>query len=165
MKRIGATKDYFFSEDYFRGLMGSGDIGMNLFVCRLDSNVIAGGLFSVCGDVAQYHLGGTANDFLSLAPTKLMFDVVRRWAKNQNCTRFHLGGGVGGREDSLFSFKRGFSNLEYPFIVWKYVVDDAMYSELSIARQSQLSPDASEKLDEAFFPAYRAPLRMGLQER
>lgn len=157
MDRVGATADYYFDEKYFEDLVNSEDYQMKLFVCRFNRRVVSGGLFSSCGRIVQYHLGGTATDSLITAPSKLMFDTVRRWARETGHTDFHLGGGVGGRRDSLFSFKQGFSKKGVcPFNLWKWIVNPAIYAEL--VRDYGVSKcDAADLSGGAgYFPAYRA---------
>ena len=48
-------------------------------------------------------------------PTKLMLHFVRTWAKDRGLRRLRLGGGVGGKEDSLYRFKAGFSTDRHAF--------------------------------------------------
>lgn len=159
MQRVGATREYFFDRDYFARLIRSGDYEMHLFVCRMDGQVIAGGLFSSCCGIVQYHLGGTATKSLGLAPSKLMFDTVRRWAIQSGHTVFHLGGGVGGDNDSLYSFKKGFSKIEHPFLLWQWILNKNVYDELTEQHRAGMAQRGRETKDQRFFPAYRAPAK------
>lgn len=156
MKRVNAADYYFFDDRYFANLMDAKDYSMNLFVCRDGSSVLAAGLFSSCGGIVQYHLGATATEFLALAPSKLMFHMVRQWATGTDHRFFHLGGGVGGRNDSLFAFKNGFAkNGVRDFRIWKWIVDREKYDALVRLRFGELST-ATAGADENFFPLYRA---------
>jgi hypothetical protein len=59
---------------------------------------------------------------------------------------FHLGGGVGGRSDSLFEFKLRFDpGAEREFAIGKAIHDESAYRELA-------GPGADLP---GFFPAYR----------
>ena len=54
--------------------------------------------------------------------------AVRRGAavgKDRGNAIFHLGGGVGGAKDSLFSYKAGFSSGRHPFHTWRVVTRPA----------------------------------------
>ncbi len=155
MDRVGATQAYFFSRAYFDKLLSSAEIPMELFVCRHEAQVICGGLFSSCNGIIQYHLGGTRSDFLRLAPTKLMFNTVGLWGAGNGDASFHLGGGVGGKDDGLFSFKRGVSETTTPFNVWKWIVDAEQYDRLSCDYDDGPKTDAARY--EGFFPLYRRP--------
>lgn len=156
MKRVSAGSFYFFSDDYFKDLRAT--IGNCLHLCTVVSPkgiVASAGLFTVVNRIAQYHLGATSDDYLSEATSKLMFDFVRRWAKSEGCRILHLGGGVGGGADSLFSFKAGFSKLKADFYTYRMILDEKKYAALvCLWEQSGNKERDSSK----FFPAYRAPV-------
>lgn len=157
MRRVDARSNYYFNQSYFQALMSNPASSCHLFVCLLDEQVICGGIFSLCNNIVQYHLGGTRDDFLHLAPMKLVFDTVRVWANEQKAEVFHLGGGVGGKNDSLFLFKTGFSDKLLGYWMWKLVVFPEMYERLAREkdvwnRQRLFKPTTSD-----FFPQYRCP--------
>jgi hypothetical protein len=81
-----------------------------------------------------------------------MMHFVAGWAKARGDRTLHLGGGVGGRADSLFHFKAGFSPLRHRFRTLRVVVDEDRYVALVSALDAGLDPS-----DRAgFFPLYRA---------
>jgi len=156
MERVAATSFYFFPEAYFEELRIA--LGEQLHLCTIVSpggELAAAGVFCVLGDAIQYHLGATATAYLRHAPSKLMFDVVRRWAKERGCGVLNLGGGLGGAEDSLFHFKAGFSPLGATCQTFRMVVDDERYRALQ-ARHREPGGQADDPLT-GFFPAYRRP--------
>jgi hypothetical protein len=61
---------------------------------------------------------------------KLLFDEASVIGKNMGMRYLHLGGGVGGREDSLFNFKCGFSDLFMNFNTWRYIANLSIYNNL-----------------------------------
>src|SRR5215204_4411370 len=75
---------------------------------------------------------------------------------------FHLGGGVGGREDSLFQYKAGFSDRRHEFTTWQWIVDEITYDRLCRERDGQAG---SREVDSAYFPAYRRVVETALQSR
>ena len=77
-------------------------------------------------------------------------EQVRIWAKQNGFTWFHLGGGVGAAEDSLFRFKAGFAKTFRTFSVARYIHDPARYEDLVALRAGAGAPPAP-----GFFPAYR----------
>ena len=82
---------------------------------------------------------------------KLIIDEARLLANSKNLTYFHLGGGVGGSDDdSLFKFKSGFSNLNYVFKVWKWIVDEKKYDAITEMKCS------GKEINPNFFPQYRS---------
>ena len=157
MLRLGADAGYFFSMAYFEQMMSATDFELHLFMCKHEGMAICGGLFSVCNGVIQYHLGGTHSDFSKMAPTKLLFDTVRCWGSERGLRTLHLGGGLGGADDSLFRFKKGFSNQTHDFQLWRWVLDPKQYAELEMLRREQLQSEGGLSIDESYFPSYRAP--------
>ncbi len=152
MRRVAASPFYFFGPAYYDALRAR--LGGRLHLCTIlapDGRVACAGLFFEEAGIVQYHLGGTADEFLSVAPSKLMFDVVRRWARDRDNRVLHLGGGAGGREDSLFHCKAGFSPLRAEFRSLEVIFDAERYRLL-------VERCGTEEGDEAgYFPAYRAP--------
>lgn len=146
MRALDAAPYYFFSQDYYRQLLEARSFDARIYACTLDGSVICSGIFVFCGEFVQYHLGGTAPGFGSLAPTKLMFDTVRKDAARQGYKYFCLGGGLGGHEDSLFRFKAGFSSYTRDFRVIRRIVNHEEYRRLS----------ANAPSDTHYFPQYRA---------
>src|ERR1043165_1391228 len=130
MRRVSADNSYFFGSDYFATLAEGLGEKLQLFVAMAEGQVVAGGLFTLSGGIAQYHLGGTRDAFLSLSPTGLIFDTVRLWARENSAHVLHLGGGVGAKEDSLFHFKAGFSDRRHMFHTWRWVVVPEIYRQL-----------------------------------
>ena len=158
MRRRSANPFYYFSDEYFdelRELLGS-----RLHLCTVHApagDVAAAGLFMVADGIAEYHLGGTADEYFALAPSKLMLDYFRRWAKELGCSLLNLGGGIGGSSDSLQRFKSGFSRSQADFHTVRIVFDKDRYEQLTNAsRGSSGSDDAAN----GFFPAYRSLDRM-----
>ena len=122
-----------------------------------DGEVISGGLFTLCDGIVQYHLGGTRNTALKLSPTVLIFDTVRRWSPKNGAHTFHLGGGVGGKTDSLFQFKAQFSRRGHEFVTWRWIVAPETYRELSRQKQLSDSERGLRAISPSFFPGYRCP--------
>ncbi len=152
MKRVGAREHYFFSSEYFDALRTKLGNRVHL-VCVLTSanGLAAAGLMIITGGIAQHHLLATAEQYLRQSPSKLVVDCMWRWAQEQSCDAFHIGGGVGAREDSLFHFKVGFSPLRSQFCSYRVVIDDEKYKTLNRAAKQWASDCESED----FFPGYR----------
>jgi hypothetical protein len=156
MQRVSAHASYLFSDDYFSGLRESlhGHVHFAA-VMSPNGSMAAGMLFTDECDLMQYHLSGTAEQFVRLAPTKLGLHEVISWGRDRNRRALHLGGGVGGAEDSLFRFKAGFSKLRAEFHTCRIITDSARYQEL-LDGWTRVSGPASTTDD--YFPAYRRSL-------
>jgi Acetyltransferase (GNAT) domain len=151
MTRVEATSYYFFDRMYFERLRTALGERMHLYVCRLDGEVICGGLFVQTGDIVQYHLGASDGRHLKSAPMKLTFDTVRQDFSGRGAAWFHLGGGLGAQRDSLFHFKSGFGGEERLFSLWKWVVQEDLYDALC-RRRTMVAQEPSN----GFFPRYRS---------
>jgi carbamoyl-phosphate synthase large subunit len=157
MRRVNAHSSYFFDGDYFSRLASGLGPKLQLFVVTVGGRFAAGVLVTICNGIVQYHLGATGDDFLNLSPMPLLMDTVRLWANEQGARIFHLGGGVGSKEDSLFLFKAGFSDCRHKFATWRWVIVPEIYRALCDERQRQNQLHGLESVSADYFPAYRAP--------
>jgi len=158
MRRVNADSNYFFKKEYFFGLLKSEDFKTDLLLARCnDSNEIVGGaMFIKKNNIVQYHLSGAKEEYLNLNPIKVLIDEARINATNENYTYFNLGGGKGGKEDSLFRFKAGFSKDFWIFSVWKYIINKDAYDGL-VQKTLINVPKDLHKDYLAYFPHYRSP--------
>ena len=156
MRRVGAAPEYFFPEIYFRKMQQALGTGFQLAHVRNPAGVIvSSGLFTVCAGIVQYHLTGNSLDETGMEASKLLLHGVRRWGHEHGCEKFHLGGGVGARNDSLFLFKSGLSSGRAPFYSWRIIVDEKVCGTL--CRQwEKLNQEPADGAD-GFFPPYRKP--------
>lgn len=153
MRRVGAKEFYLFSDNYFDDLKEALKDKLDLWVVlSADGEFAAGGVFTVTNGIIEYHLGGTAERFLGVAPSKLMFSDVRNWGKEEGHRVLHLGGGLGGEADSLFQFKAGFSHNYADFSTFRMVLDQGKYDRLE-KKWRKLSGQARQ--DREAFPVYR----------
>jgi hypothetical protein len=151
MRRISADAWYLFDDGYFDGLREALGERLKLVTVEIGGTIAAAALFvETCG-IVEYHLSGTDERFARQQPTKLMFHVVRAWAKERGNRWFHLGGGVGAADDSLLHFKAGFSSLRFPFHTLRVVIMEDEYARLVAARD----PSGDPQFFSGFFPAYR----------
>lgn len=147
MDRVDAHSYYYFTEEYFRNFLKN--IDSLLLVAVKEEQVIAGAIFTFNSDIMQYHLAGTADDFLTLAPMKLILNHARLIGTERGLKYLHLGGGVGGEDDALFRFKSGFSKNFYQFKIWKHIINPNIYNDLVKMKFGDNIPDSN------YFPLYR----------
>lgn len=159
MDRVGASASYYFDEFYFSYFATELADKVHLAVVRSKDNEIGcAGLFTECNGIVQYHLGGTKNKYLKEAPSKLMFDYVRYWAKERGNQLLHLGGGLGGsKDDNLFRFKAGFSKQRHVYLTMRLITEEKRYLALTALQAKKLSIAPAKLLESSFFPAYRCP--------
>lgn len=155
MSRVGADYFYSFNNNYFVRMRD--ELGFALHLCSVVSpsgDIAASGLFTRVNNILQYHLGGSADNYLALAPSKLMFYEMQKWAKAKGVQILHLGGGLGARRDSLFTFKSGFATDEHVYQTVRIVHDREHYEELC-DRWLQVN-QCSTFPDPDYFPLYRS---------
>jgi hypothetical protein len=158
MDRVQARESYYFGRDYFSRL-GEMSGRVHCGVVESDGEPVAACVFLECGGIVQAHLGGTKSEFLSKSPFHLLLYSAAGWARSRGNRYLHLGGGVGGANDRLLQFKRGFSPLRFPFSTVRLITDEGKYRELTArwAQAADASGEGTSGLE--FFPAYRAPLQ------
>jgi GNAT acetyltransferase-like protein len=152
MARLQANEFYRFPAQYFHDLRVA--LGPRLHFCSIvdaHGELACAALLTETEGLVQYHLSGTADRFVADAPSKLMLHEVTLWAKRKGCKILHLGGGLGGRADSLLHFKTGFSPLRTDFLAYHLVCDETKYNFLC-------QQTATEPRDTEYFPEYRRSL-------
>ena len=154
MDRVQAKDSYYFGRDYFVDLAHLP--GVHCCTINSGSTIVAACVLFECDGLVNTHLGGTRAEFLSSSPfTMAMFESIL-WAKSRGNRCLQLGGGVGGREDSLLHFKTGFSDKRKNFHTSRMIIDERKYHQL-VSLAAQASGKTPEKLlTSNFFPAYRS---------
>jgi hypothetical protein len=147
MNRVNASKMYFFPNNYFYRLME--ELPATLFLAYYEGKAICGALSTTCKGIVQAHLNATLDSYLPLSPLKLVWDCIRLNAIERKEKWLHLGGGVGGMNDTLFQFKARFSNLRFTYKTWRYIHNAEAYNQLISTKYLNHIPDSS------FFPLYR----------
>ena len=124
-------------------------LGGNLvrFDALAEGEVVASALCLRGDRWLHYHLGATADSARDLGASNLLLYTAAVWAQEQRLEEFHLGGGAGGKEDSLFAFKQRFSpEGRREFWVGKAVHDEDAYRRLA---------GGADVDYDGFFPTYR----------
>ena len=148
MDKDRADEYYYFKEPFYESLLNDLPQNAQVFWAEKDGQVIAASIMLATNGRMSYHLSGSLREFSSLAPGNLILYTAALWGCANGYRTFHLGGGVGSGEDSLFKFKRAFykGDLNH-FYIGKRVYDQQRYDELLALR---------EPIDSGYFPKYRA---------
>jgi serine/alanine adding enzyme len=150
MRRQQAERFFFFPAEYWEALLADDAVLEPLLVeGRLDGELVAALLCFSHGAWLHYHLGGSTEAGRSIGASNRCFLAAAQWAQSRGMTGFHLGGGVGGRDDStLFVFKQRYDpdSVPRPFRIAKMVHDVDRYQEL-----------AGTTSTNGFFPPWRRP--------
>jgi hypothetical protein len=149
MRRKGASAFYLFPEEYWRLLASDLRDRLVRFDALAGDELVASILCLAAGPYLHYHLGCSSERGQSLGANHLLFYEAASWAAGNGFSRLHLGGGVGGFEDSLYEFKRRFDpGGACPAYLGKAVHDVEAYLALSGAAAVDYA---------GYFPAYRRP--------
>jgi serine/alanine adding enzyme len=145
MRRIDADPFYLFEPAYWERL---GELPLARFDAAIDGEVVASALCLPSKPWLHYHLSGTTDRGRETGASTLVLLEAARWAQANGYERFHLGGGLGGKADSLHHFKARFDPEGLvEAAVGKAIHDEDAYRELS----------GGESGYDGFFPAYRRP--------
>jgi hypothetical protein len=137
------------------------DGDLHLMTTTLAGSVVAAGLFSEYRGIVHALLVGVDHTRRRWSPLKVMLADVRGWAHRRGDRVLHLGGGRGGRLDSLYEFKGRFSPRRHRAYVGRWVIDPVAYAELTRMRARNLWASGRAVAASEWFPAYRAPLTPG----
>jgi serine/alanine adding enzyme len=148
MRRVDASPFYFFEPAYWEALERLGE-GLVRFDAAIEGETVASALCLASSPWLHYHLSGTTDTGRLTGSSTLVLLEAARWAQARGFERFHLGGGLGGKQDSLHHFKARFDPEGLVgAAVGKVVHDEEAYRRLS---------GGNADLD-GFFPPYRAPV-------
>jgi serine/alanine adding enzyme len=147
MRRNEASEFYFFTPAYWEALGQLRDALVEVDV-RREGELLASVLCFASPPWLHYHLGGSSEEGRRLGTNHLALLTAARWGREHGFQRFHLGGGVGGRRDSLFEFKRRFC----PDGLLTASVGKAVHDPEAYRRLAGVDAVAYD----GFFPAYRA---------
>jgi lipid II:glycine glycyltransferase (peptidoglycan interpeptide bridge formation enzyme) len=101
----------------------------------------------------HYHLSALDRDYQQLAPMNLMLYEVACWGCDHGYKTFHLGGGVGSKEDNLYVFKSSFNKNSYSvFSIGRKCFNRQIYGNLVERRKL----DKNFDINSSYFPLYRA---------
>ncbi len=148
MNRNQAKEFYFFSSTYFQQLLAK-DYS-RLFGVFSGNKMINSGVFLFSYPFIYYHLGASDPHYYSLNGNPFLFSEICRQFSFQY-KLLYLGGGNSPKpEDSLYQFKRKFSDKINYFYIGGMVYQPSKYNELTRTWKEQ-HPDEKK----AYFLKYR----------
>lgn len=153
MSKNAADPYYYFQDSFYDSIMKDLKDNALIFYCHIGNEIIAATIFLLCNGQMHAHLGGTKTQYLPYSPDTILTYKSALWGYENGYRTLHLGGGVSGREDSLFRFKSDFNKKSTRvFAIGKKVFNRGIYESLVKMRQKKdkhsLNPD--------YFPQYRA---------
>lgn len=151
MDKDNADSYYYFKVDFYNSILNDLSNNAQVFYAVLNEEVIAASIILAANGRLNYHLSGSLKEYQNLAPSNLLLYKAALWGCANGCKTFHLGGGVGSCEDSLYKFKKAFYRGEpYKFHIGHKIFNQEKYKALIKLR-------CKEEIDNSgFFPKYRA---------
>lgn len=156
MTAINAKSYYFFEKEYYQCFLKELKYNALVFYALYKGQIIAMSIILLCNKKMHYHLSGSVNEYRHLAPTNLLLYEAALWGYENGFETFHLGGGLGSHEDSLYKFKKSFNKKTCnTFSMGKKIFDGTAYDFLVSKRSNlmKLCKKVDDDLD--FFPKYR----------
>jgi hypothetical protein len=145
MRRVGAEGFYVFPPAYWDTLAAGLRERLVVFEAVDGEGVAAAALCLATPPFLHYHLGASAERARALGAMNVLMLAAARWGRERGFSQLHLGGGVGGGEDSLWEFKRRFAPAgAREMWIGKLVHDARAYADL-----------AGTDTVAGWFPAYR----------
>jgi serine/alanine adding enzyme len=147
MRRLDASPFYSFGPAYWDALLCDAPL-VRVDVRDMDGALVAGVLGMGTPPWLHYHLGASTADGRGSGASHLALTTLAEWGRDRGFEVLHLGGGVGGRADSLLEYKVRFApHGLVPSATGRAIHDPAAYARLT----------GADGVDwDGFFPAYRA---------
>ena len=151
MNHDDADDYYYFSEEFYDSILTDLKDHAVIYYAQYEEKVIAASIMLMCNGYLSYHLSGQLFEYRTLCATNHLLDTTAKWGSDNGYKYLHLGGGVGSREDNLYSFKKAFNykNEGFQYSIGRMIFDDEKYNALVEMRKGS-------ELRENFFPLYRA---------
>jgi len=128
MDRLEASKFYYFNEAYFEALQALPFA--RLYVCELDHEWHAAGIFLEGATFFEYHLGITNEKGRKTGATNLLLDIAYGIARQKGKGLYLGGGKTTMATDPLLEFKESFGGLRKRFFVGSQVFKKDAYFTL-----------------------------------
>lgn len=152
MKKDGATDYYYFEKDFYESVLKDLKYNSMFFYAVYEGKIISMSIIIYENKHMHYHLSASDRVYQHLAPTNLLLYEAACWGVNNGFEKFHLGGGLGSKEDNLYKFKKAFNrNSDTVFSIGKKIFDQRKYDELIKMREV----DENFEVSNSFFPEYR----------
>lgn len=147
MDRLSASSAYYFDVEFFIDIIRTKEFNCKLILIYDGSEVMCGAIIACSRYIIRNHLSATNSNYIKGSPSKLLTDEISLIGRRMGMKYFHMGGGVGGRDDSLFAFKSYFSPFSLEDHVWCFISDENAYNSL-VEQTGNAGKDG-------YFPLYR----------
>ncbi|RHB49232.1 GNAT family N-acetyltransferase, partial [Exiguobacterium sp. AM39-5BH] len=138
MERDQATPYYFFKDNFYSSVLNDLKHNCLIFYAIYNYEIIAMSMILFSNAQIHYHLSASDNNFRNLGATNLLLYEVANWGHSNQFKTFHLGGGLGSKEDNLYKFKKVFNKKSKTvFKIGKKIFLHDAYSHLVDLRTNE----------------------------
>lgn len=149
MDKDEADDYYYFDEKFYDSILYSLEMNHLIFYAVYENKIISMAIILFTNGQMHYHLSASNSDYRKLAASNYLLYMVSKWGNENGFQTLHLGGGVGGNEDSLFNFKKKFNKSSTTkFSIGMKIFDEKKYNYL-VGLHSDIDKNSH------FFPLYR----------
>ena len=153
MDKDNANEYYYFGKEFYNSVLNDLKYNSLIFYAMNEDKIIAMSMIIFSNQQIHYHLSASDKEYQYLAPTNLLLFEAACWGSENGYKTFHLGGGLGSKEDNLFKFKKAFNkNSETRFSIGRKVMNQEKYDKLISIRSENTYFNAETN----FFPKYRS---------
>ena len=150
MDKDNASDYYYFEAEFYNSILNDLKYNSMFFYAVYNEKIIAISIIMFANHQMHYHLSASDKEYQHIAATNLLLFEAACWGCENGYSTFHLGGGLGSKEDNLFKFKKAFNkNPSTYFSIGKRVFDYEKYEALVKLRSPR------KGIDTSFFPMYR----------
>lgn len=152
MSKDDATGYYYFNKEFYNSILEDLKYNSMIFYALYNQMIISIAIILFGNGNMHYHLSASHREYQNYAATNLLLYEAACWGYENGYKSFHLGGGLGSKEDSLYKFKKPFNkNSETYFSIGKKVFNQEKYDGLTKLRLQENEDDCNT----IFFPRYR----------
>ena len=151
MKKVNASKFYFFSDEYFSKL--SEMPSCKIYGAYYEGKFVTSVIILESFPIIYYHLAATDPDCYPLNVNSFNLDQIIKLYTNKGFQCFYLGGGIKqGPDDSLFKFKYKFSKLTTDFVLGGKIYNESIYNRYVEIFKNEYPDDINYFLKYRFIP-------------
>ncbi len=136
MQKNDARDFYFFEKEYYKTLIESQKV--KLYEIVFENEIIAMGFFLFGQEIGHYHLSANTSLSYKLNSNYALLHNIFNISKELGIKYFVLGGGATSNvDDSLYKFKKKFSDELKPFYISGKVYNQEIYAKYTKLWESQ----------------------------
>lgn len=163
-ERVRMDKYYHFDNRYFTKVKEELKDYSTLIHILFNGKIIGSGLYMLYGDKATLHLVGSNSEYQQIRINDLLYHGAIKFSIKNKAATLNVGGGLTlDPEDSLFKFKRKYSNNFKDVIIGKNVINQPIYTEL-VKQWSKKYPELVDK-NQNYFLKYKLTRNLELEKK